>query len=64
MPEKKQLWESLDEKSKSGIYKKIENFSIDVCLDKFLLYLQYERNISPKTLENYSLWLNRFVSYI
>ncbi|MBO4516275.1 site-specific integrase [bacterium] len=33
-------------------------------MEKFLYYLEYEKNNSPKTLENYSLWLNRFVSYI
>ena len=39
-------------------------FALDVLLEKFLYYLEFEKNNSPKTLENYSLWLNRFVSYI
>lgn len=26
--------------------------------------MQYEKNVSPKTLENYSLWLNRFLDFI
>ena len=39
-------------------------FSIESLLEKFLFYLEYEKNTSKKTLENYSLWLNRFVSYI
>ncbi len=26
--------------------------------------MQYEKNFSPKTIENYSLWLNRFLSYL
>jgi site-specific recombinase XerD len=33
-------------------------------IDKFLFYCEYEKNTSPKTLENYSLWLNRLVKYI
>lgn len=52
---------------KSQIYStnKLEDlYSLGSLLDKFLNYLEYEKNNSPKTLENYSLWLNRFVSYI
>ncbi|MCF7834907.1 tyrosine-type recombinase/integrase [Candidatus Gracilibacteria bacterium] len=33
-------------------------------IDKYIFYLQYEKNVSPKTIENYSLWLNRFSDYI
>ena len=40
------------------------SLSIDSLVEKFLYYLEYEKNNSPKTLENYSLWLNRFISYI
>jgi site-specific recombinase XerD len=29
-----------------------------------MFYLQYEKNVSPKTLENYSLWLGRFANYL
>jgi len=29
-----------------------------------MYYLKYERNVSPKTLENYSLWLNRLVQFV
>ena len=39
-------------------------FLVESLLEKFLFYLEYEKNTSQKTLENYSLWLNRFVSYI
>jgi site-specific recombinase XerD len=28
-----------------------------------MYYLQYEKNVSPKTIENYSLWLNRFLEF-
>ena len=28
-----------------------------------MYYLQYEKNVSPKTIENYSLWLNRFLQF-
>ena len=43
-----------------------KNFSLSVesLLEKFLYYLEYEKNHSPKTLENYSLRLNRFINYI
>ena len=33
-------------------------------LERFVNYLQYTRNASPKTIENYSLWVNRFIDYI
>lgn len=39
-------------------------FEIEWLFEKFLFYLQYEKNSSPKTLENYSLWINRFISYV
>ncbi len=38
-------------------------YLIEWLLEKFLFYMEYERNSSPRTLENYSLWLNRFVDY-
>src|SRR5690606_5625510 len=31
---------------------------------KFQTYLEYEKNVSPKTLENYTLWLERFLQHI
>ena len=40
------------------------SLSIESLVEKFLYYLEYEKNNSPKTLENYSLWLNRFINYI
>ena len=33
-------------------------------MEKFLFYCEYEKNASPKTIENYSLRLNRLISYI
>lgn len=33
-------------------------------IDKYLVYMEYEKNMSPKTLENYSLWLNRLVEQV
>ena len=32
-------------------------------IEDFMTYLQYEKNTSPKTLENYGLWLRRFVEF-
>lgn len=40
------------------------SLSVDSLLEKFLYYLEYEKNNSPKTLENYSLWLSRFAGYV
>jgi len=40
------------------------SLSIESLIEKFLYYLEYEKNNSPKTLENYSLWLNRFINYV
>ncbi|MEI6672732.1 MAG: phage integrase N-terminal SAM-like domain-containing protein [bacterium] len=36
---------------------------ISSLLEKYIYYLQYEKNVSPKTIENYSLWLNRFLEF-
>ncbi len=33
-------------------------------LERFINYLQYTKNASPKTIENYSLWVNRFIDYV
>ncbi len=33
-------------------------------LERFINYLQYTKNASPKTIENYSLRVNRFIEYI
>lgn len=33
-------------------------------LERFVNYLQYTKNASPKTIENYSLWINRFIEFM
>ena len=33
-------------------------------LERFINYLQYTKNASPKTIENYSLRVNRFIDYV
>jgi hypothetical protein len=33
-------------------------------LDRFVNYLQYTKNASTKTIENYTLWINRFIDHI
>ncbi len=38
-------------------------YLLEALADKFLFYLEYEKNTSSKTLENYSLWMNRFIWY-
>lgn len=42
---------------------KISSTLISSLLEKYMYYLQYEKNVSPKTIENYSLWLNRFLEF-
>lgn len=37
--------------------------TLEYLIEKYLTYLQYEKNVSPKTLENYSFYLNRLISY-
>lgn len=32
-------------------------------IKKFQTYLEYEKNVSPKTYENYTLWLERFLKH-
>lgn len=39
-------------------------FHLSNLIDKYIYYLEYEKNASPKTIENYSLWLNRFLNYV
>lgn len=38
--------------------------SLSTHLERFISHLQYAKNSSPKTLENYTLRINRFISYI
>ncbi|MBO7095245.1 site-specific integrase [bacterium] len=33
-------------------------------MERFVNYLQYTKNASPKTIENYSLRISRFIEYI
>lgn len=42
---------------------KISWTTISALLEKYVFYLQYEKNVSPKTIENYSLRLNRFLEF-
>jgi len=68
MQQKKQqqnqnLW-ATDSKSKKTFFKnKISSTTISALLEKYIYYMQYERNLSPKTIENYSLRLNRFLEF-
>jgi len=48
---------------KSFFKNKISSTIISAILEKYMYYLQYEKNVSPKTMENYSLWLNRFLEF-
>lgn len=46
------------------LWPKNNSFLIEWLLEKFLYYLDFEKNTSPKTIENYSLWINRFINYV
>lgn len=46
------------ENAKNNIY------LLESLIDKFLFYLEYEKNTSKKTLENYSFWMNRFFAFV
>ena len=50
------------------ICKKSDSYSfsntLSAHLERFINYLQYTKNASPKTIENYSLRVNRFIEYI
>jgi len=49
--------------SKKFFTNKISSTIISSLLEKYMYYLQYEKNVSPKTMENYSLRLNRFLEF-
>ena len=38
--------------------------SLSSMIKKFQTYLEYEKNVSPKTYENYTLWLGRFLQHV
>ncbi len=38
--------------------------SLSSMIKKFQTYLEYEKNVSPKTYENYTLWLERFLKHV
>lgn len=38
--------------------------SLSSMIKKFQTYLEYEKNASPKTYENYTLWLERFLKHV
>ena len=44
-------------------WKKFSN-NLSALVDKFIFYLKYEKNVSPKTIENYTLRLNRLIEYV
>ena len=33
-------------------------------IEKFLIYLDIDKNYSPETLKNYKLWLYRFANFL
>lgn len=61
-PEKHLQTTNLPE-NKSFFKNKVSSTIISSLIEKYMYYLQYERNVSPKTMENYSLRLNRFLEF-
>lgn len=59
MNNKKKNIHSVYERNKYSFSNKLSSH-----LERFVNYLQYTKNASPKTIENYSLWVNRFIDYI
>ena len=54
---------SINLKNKKSEWYTFSN-SLSSHLERFINYLQYTKNASPKTIENYSLRVNRFIDYI
>ena len=44
--------------------KQATTLSLSSMIKKFQAYLEYEKNASPKTFENYTLWLGRFLEHV
>jgi len=40
------------------------SYKLSALLEKYMFYLEYERNVSPKTRENYSLWIGRLILFL
>ena len=59
------LWATSSKKKNTKFFTNTTySTTISALLEKFMYYLQYEKNVSPKTIENYSLWLNRFLEFV
>lgn len=58
-----QLQQNKSVQDKKFFENKISSIIISSLLEKYIYYLQYEKNVSPKTIENYSLRLNRFLEF-
>lgn len=48
--------------TKADLHKVSQKLS--ALLEKYMFYLEYERNVSPKTRENYSLWIGRLILFL
>ena len=40
------------------------SYKLSALLEKYMFYLEYERNVSPKTRENYGLWIGRLIDFL
>lgn len=60
--EKMKLWNISTVSKKAASYSFSNNLSAH--LERFVNYLQYTKNCSSKTVENYTLWVNRFIQFV
>ena len=57
------MTKGINPKNKKSDWYRFSN-TLSSNLERFVNYLQYTKNASPKTIENYSLRVNRFIDYI
>ena len=63
MMKKKKQWENILPQGKKSDWYHFSN-CLSSHLERFVNYLKYTKNASPKTIENYSLRVNRFIEYV
>lgn len=52
-------------RQQSSFFKnKVSTNTLNNLIDKYMYYLRYEKNVSPKTIENYGLRLSRLVDFL
>ncbi len=61
-------WQKKDEQiastSANSSPKRQRTLQLSPLLKSYLSYLEYTKNMSPKTIENYQLWIGRFIEFV